>query len=392
MSASYLSRHGYAATMGLAAELVEESARLRLARKDWDSLAVELGRPYCAPAWMLAWWEHARPRRALLRTVLVRDGEELVAVAPFYADRRFARAVHYRLLAADVSHRVVPLIRPGVEDAAIEAIVHTLAAARPRPAVIHFESVEADDEWPARFTAHWPGPAPPLAVIEWRGPAPTVRLGDRAFDDWLRSKSRNFRSQAGRMRRRLEAGGARFCLATTAQEAQQAMDAMVRLHYARWEGRGGSTALDPGVERMLAQAASELLADYRFRLFTIEAQGATISAHLFMAAGGAVSYWNGGFDDAFAGGQPSMQVLLEAIADGMRRSDRCLDLGGGREQYKLRLADAEDVLETSLVVPRGDGYALTRAQLMPRRVRQRVAVRLPNGLRRRLRAPRTRRR
>ena len=97
--------------MGLAAELVDDPARLQAVRGAWDALAVELGRPYCAPGWMLAWWDHARPPRALLRTVLVRDGDELVAVAPFYADRRFGRPVHYRLLAADISHRVGPLIR-----------------------------------------------------------------------------------------------------------------------------------------------------------------------------------------------------------------------------------------------------------------------------------------
>ena len=74
-------------------------------------------------------------------------------------------------------------------------------------------------------------------------------------------------------------------------------------------------ALDAGVERMLAEAASDLLADCRFRLFTIEAHGSTISAHLFVAAGGQVAYWNGGFDESFAGDQPSMRVLVGAIQD-----------------------------------------------------------------------------
>ena len=371
--------------MGLVAELVDDPARLQTMRAAWDALAVELGRPYCAPAWLLAWWDHARPSGALLRTVLVHDGSELVAVAPFYADRRLARAVHYRLLAADVSHRITPLIRRGAEEGATKAIAETLAAARPRPAVIRFESVEAEGRWPERFAEQWPGPARPWAVREWCGPAPTVTLEGQTFENWMRAKSRNFRSQAGRMRRHLEAEGARFSLAAGPNEVRQGLEALARLHYARWEGRGGSTALDRGVERMLAEAASELLADCRFRLFTIEAAGAVISAHLFVAAGGEVAYWNGGFDETFAGDQPSMRVLVEAIEDAMGRSDRSLDLGGGSEGYKMRLADGEDLLETCLVVPRGAGYSLTRLQLVPRRLRRSIRSTLPERLGARLR-------
>jgi CelD/BcsL family acetyltransferase involved in cellulose biosynthesis len=377
--------------MGLVAELVDDPARLQATRAAWDALAVDLGRPYCAPAWLLAWWEHARPSGALLRTVLVRDGGELVAVAPFYADRRLARPVYYRLLASDISHRVAPLIRRGDEGPATEAIAGALAAARPRPAVIRFESVESQSRWPERFVDGWPGAARPWAVREWRGPAPTVGLEGQNFDRWMQAKSRNFRSQAGRMRRHLEAKGARFRLAATPDQAQRALEALAELHYARWEARGGSMALDPGVERMLGQAASELLAEGRFRLFSIEAGGATISAHLFVAAGGQVAYWNGGFDAAFAGDQPSMRVLVEAIEDAMGRSDRSLDLGGGSEEYKRRLADGEDLLETCLVVPRGPGYRFTRAQLAPRRLRRHIGSKLPDRLGARLRRSRKRR-
>src|SRR5271156_4906515 len=39
----------------------------------WDALAVTHGRPFCAPAWMLAWWSQARTGDARLRVVLVSD-------------------------------------------------------------------------------------------------------------------------------------------------------------------------------------------------------------------------------------------------------------------------------------------------------------------------------
>ena len=322
---------------------------------------------------------------AALRVVVVRDGDELVAVAPFYAERRLGRATRYRLLGARTSHRVEPLAKPGTQEEAARVIARELFRSQPRPAVICFDSVDIASGWPERLVEAWPARVRPWMCREWSGPAPTVTLAGLTFDDWMRSKSPNFRSQARRLRRRLEARGGRFCLACTEGELERGLAEMGRLHYARWRDRGGSTALDSSVERALVEAGRELLASGRFRLMSIEVEGRAISAQLFLAAGGEVSYWNGGFDEAWAAEQPSMRVLVAAVEDAFGRSDRRLDLGGGAESYKYRLADGEDVLETTLVVPRDKRYRLTRLQLVPHRVRRELTRRLPGQVQRRLR-------
>jgi hypothetical protein len=59
--------------MSLRAELVDDPARLAPHLAAWDELAVAAGRPYCAPAWMLAWWRALVPAGSELRVVLALD-------------------------------------------------------------------------------------------------------------------------------------------------------------------------------------------------------------------------------------------------------------------------------------------------------------------------------
>jgi CelD/BcsL family acetyltransferase involved in cellulose biosynthesis len=218
-------------------------------------------------------------------------------------------------------------------------------------------------------------------------PAPELRLGDLTFEGWLATKSSNFRQQIRRGRRQLEARGATFRMSRSPEELDRDLDSFARLHRARWSHRGGSEALPPGVERMVRHAAHELLADERFRLFCIDVDGRTIAAEVFLAAGGELSYWLGGFDDGWAAQRPSLLGIVQAIEDGLSRGDAHCDLGPGGQSYKYRLADSEQRAEWLTMVPPGRRAALAYGALAPRRA-WRVA---PEGLRsnvRKLRRPR----
>ena len=67
--------------------LIHDEAALAPHLADWDRLAVARRQPYSAPAWMLAWWRNVAPPGAALSVVVVREGDEAIGVAPFYATR-----------------------------------------------------------------------------------------------------------------------------------------------------------------------------------------------------------------------------------------------------------------------------------------------------------------
>ena len=315
---------------------------------------------------MLAWLRHAAPAGALLRTVAVYDGDALVGIAPLWAEAR-RRGARYRLLAAGTAARLEPLARPGLEREVGAACAEVLARTSPRPATLSFEQVPPGSPWPQLLAAAWPGGPAALVSRAAAVPAPAARLDRESFEGWLGSKSSNFRQQVRRTRRKLDAAGARFRLSGSGEELARDLESFAALHHARWRGRGGSAALTPAVERMLSDAGRELLPLGRFCLWSLEVDGTTISSQLFVAAGGELAYWLGGFDESWASHRPALQTLVVAIEDALGRGYERADLGPGGQDYKYRLADEEESLEFLDVVPPGPAYPLVRLELAGRR-------------------------
>lgn len=170
----------------------------------------------------------------------------------------------------------------------------------------------------------------------------------------------------------------------TLEEAQPRLEAFGRLHETRWSDRGGSAALNARVERMLVEVASDLVADGRFRLWCIDADGRTVSAHLFVAAGSRASYWLGGFARDWKTHSPAIQTVLAAIEDGFSRGERLIDLGAGGQEYKYRLSDGEERLDWVSLVPIRSSYPVAMARFVASDLARAGAGRLPEPARERL--------
>jgi CelD/BcsL family acetyltransferase involved in cellulose biosynthesis len=370
----------------LRAEIIEDPAGLDGERDAWDALAVEAARPLATPAWMLAWWRQLAPPGAQLRVVLAREGDELIGVAPYWARRGSLGFVEYQLLAAGSGHRLAPLARDGRAGEVAAAAATALSHAEPRPATVRVDATDVDSPWPEALKGAWPGPLRPWLRCDHVLSAPVLEIDGRGFEDWLQSKSKNFRQQMRGGRRKLEKAGARTRMSGP-DDLERDIAALSSLHHERWSTRGGSGVMEPAIERLLLDAGRELVDSRRFRLWLIELDGRPISAHLFVAAGGEVAYWNGGFDPAYSQYKPALQTLLAATQDAFERGDRRVDFGGGAQPYKQRFAEGDHPIAWYTLFPRTPRYVVTRAQTMPRHVRERLrhaVARLPDDQRRRL--------
>ena len=207
------------------ASIVDEPGALEPYVDAWSELAADGGRPMCLPAWMLAWWRHARPERAALRVVLVHDSGGLAGVAPYFAHSGRAGRVDFRLLASGTSHRIGPVCRPGREAEVGRAVARALAQAR--PSLVSFEGVDAASAFPAAVAAGWPGPVRPRRYHAATVGTPVLDLtGD--FETWLQSRSANFRQQMRQSERRLAAAGGRIRLMTASEDVERAVAAGAR--------------------------------------------------------------------------------------------------------------------------------------------------------------------
>ena len=356
-------------------------AQLGRWRESWDALATEAERPYMTPAWTLAWWRHLRPPDALLRIVLVVRGDTLVGVTPLFV-RSSRRPVTYRMLGLPYDAPKQPLARPGDEARVAAATAEALVAQDPRADALELPGLPLESAWRSALQTAGPGAH---AYEGSERAVPWVPLDGATYEAWFGAKSRNFRQQMRRARRRLEEDGGTVRLAETAQEVAARIPDMIDLHEARWQSRGGSSVVRPGLAEMLRDATSDLGVPDRARLWLAEAEGRTISAHLFVACGGRSSYWLGGFDDAWAAYHPGMLCLLAEIEHACGAKQRLVDLGAGDHGYKQRLATSEERISRATFVFKGRGYAGRRLVTAPGELTAAMASRTPTSWKRAIR-------
>jgi CelD/BcsL family acetyltransferase involved in cellulose biosynthesis len=336
--------------------------------RDWDDLAVELKKPFCCPAWMVSWWRHAAPPDGRLRAIAVWEGAALIGVAPFYAQPRWGGVAEYQLLAGATTARIEPLARRGRERDVASLASRALRRLQPRPTTISLDGIERASRWPALLTTAWPSDSRPLLQREMSMPAPTLSLLGTTFDEWWQRRSSHFRREFRRRRRRLEGQGAVFRLATADEDLERGLKAFASMHYDRWRWRGGSMALNPMMEAMLKDVARELVPHQRFRLWQIEIDQKIVSSQIFVGAGGELSYWLGGFDDAWSAFGPSIQAIVPAIEHAWSLGDERIDFGAGGQSYKYTFADGEDAIHSVTIVPPGPHRVLVRLQRAPARL------------------------
>jgi CelD/BcsL family acetyltransferase involved in cellulose biosynthesis len=370
--------------------LVEDERDLASHLAGWNALAAQCRRPYCQPQWMLAWWHHAAPPGAVLRVVLVLDGEELIGVAPYFAGRERTGRIDYRLLASGLSHPLDILAVAGREPDVATAVAAALARARPRPSLVTFEGLPAGTGWPAAVRSHWPGRLRPGTYWTRDMASPVLDLHPDGFEAWLAAKSSNFRQQMRRARRKLAAAGGAVELAAGDEAIARATAAFSELHHARWSHRGGSGLPRQGMAALLEEAALALGPDH-VRLWVVGLEGRPIAVQVFAAAGGEVAYWNGGWDERHSSLIPAQLGILGAIEDAFGRRERRIDFGPGAQDYKLRFAGREEqaaAIDWSGLFPIGRRYPVTRVELSLRQLEwwlKRRARTLPPHQRERLR-------
>ena len=371
----------------LSTRIATSPAEAEALAEGWDALAVAAGRPLSAPAWQMAWWRTMAPPGAELRVIAVEDGERLAGLAPYMVVRRTGLAHYLPLGGPDMGVRNVPLAEPGRELVVARAVAAALAACTPRPAIVSLDQIDAGSPWPMLLRRAWPGAVPPRVERVRSAPAPTLHLDAASYEDWLASKSSNFRQRLRRDARKLAEAGARTTLVTTAAGLEQALDHFRRLHGDRW---GDSTPLaDEAGHRMMLDAGLALLPSGRFRVWVIDIEGAPVTVQIFVAAGGEVTYWNGGWDPEYSSLSPAMLGICAGIEDAFARGERRVDFGEGDHHYKTRLADHDEDIEWVRLHPRTLGYGRNLLVTAPPRLRalaRSALARLPEPVARRLRS------
>ena len=341
-------------------EIITEPLQLQPLADQWRELAVAVGAfPCSTPEWIMAWTRHYLDGRPL-KVVIVRDGHELVAVAPLMFTR-LPWTGGFRLLRSCGSDSTISrteiLVRPGHEQSALDAIVK---AAMDAPGVdtvalgpmsgrlnqedvgVLIESVSATTGLTARCLRF--------------GFATVTSLPD-SFDDFLNNLGRSGRkSYRRRLKRFLEYEGAHITHITAPEEIASEFDTFIAMHTRQWnaEGRLGHFGDWTGAVEFHRDLAVSMAAKGKCCLLRLECGGVPVAyqyAFIFGTKGTTVLIAR---DD-----DPDLRKLslgtiahFEFIRYAIEHGARTLDDGIGSYDYKFEQGGTLEILQHALLTRR----------------------------------------
>jgi len=187
-----------------------------------------------------------------------------------------------------------------------------------------------------------------------------------SWDDYLRGMAKSMRQNISRrIRNAFDELDCDFRIVETRDELEPAMEALVRLHQARWESKGepGSFAL-PGVEEFLKEAMRVSLTEGRLRLWTLAVNGEIVAARLGFYDNEKVYGFQGGFDPAFNSyslGTVLIGLCIKACCDDEAIHE--YDFLGGEESYKrLWTRKRRESVCLTMLRPTVRSWAYTRVE------------------------------
>lgn len=300
----------------------------------WSALAAASGNPFATPEWCRAWLDHAVPD-ATPQVFAGRDGRgEVVAIVPLVVTRgRYVRKL--RFLGFGAANELGPVAAPADRETGVAALRQAVEATRGAWDLFVGESLPGDG-WAGRAGA---------APVAHMG-SPVARGPWTGWDDYLATRSSNFRQELRRKERRLLEEGARFEVVTRPEELEPALDTLFALHRARWGDE--ASPWFAAVEEFHRSFARVALERGWLRLRALEVHGRPAAAYLGFRFGLAEWFYQLGRDPQ-AESSVGLVLLARALRGAVEEGAAEFRLGPGAQPYKQRFANADDGLETVAV-------------------------------------------
>lgn len=349
---------------------VSASGDLVALREPWTALANASGNLFSTWEWASVWWRHYGEGLDPMLLLCADAGGVAVGLVPLHVTRvgplRMARFIGHG--AAD---ELGPVCAPSELGAVVSAVKSHGRAGRCW-GVLLAERLPGGRDWQALFDG---------SALNAEA-SPVIDVAGITWEEYLASRSSNFRSQIRRKERKLQREhGLTYRLADDPDRLDSDMELLFELHEKRWAGdHEGTTAFDERRRAFHRDFAAVALERGWLRLWIAEADGRAVAAWHGFRYGNREWYYQFGRDPEFdrlsLGLVLLAHTLREAIGDGV---DQYRLLRGG-ESYKDRFATSDPGV-TTVASPAGAtgraALAVARAALgLPAPLRRAVVSRL----------------
>lgn len=357
-------------------ECIEDPARFTDLRDEWNQLlaASPANCLFLTWEWLHTWWKHLAGRRQL-HLLLVRCGQELVAIAPLA--RRppsMTRLLPFPALeflgtGTVGSDYLDVIVRRGAERKVADALAGALAD--PPPA-IELAQVNRESSFAAQLARR-------LEQKEWSvkdtptDVCPFINLADVSWEMYLQklgpAHRYNFRRRLKNLQMRFDV---RCHVVQTEAQRGSALRVLIALHTRRWDKRGGSeTFATPGLLAFYDEMSRLALERgyLRFLILRIDDEPAAV-LHGYRY-GACFSFYQMAFDPAFAKESVGLVLLGLSIRQALKEGALEYDFLHGAEPYKfLWTAEMRRLGRFELFPPDTRGKICRRVATASRHVRR----------------------
>lgn len=300
----------------------------------WRELAAGRESPFLTPEWFDAWLA-AHPGEEPFPVVWRADGA-VRGVLPLVRTAMGPLRV-LSFAGARRSDWTAPACAPRDEREMAAACAELLLRERRWWHLLRLDRLDFGSSWPAALRSD--GPDGRLAVGDAgrMDVLPYIRFEDGGYEGYLAGRSRNFRSQLGRRRRKLERDhGLTFRMTADPDELGRDLDTFFRLHEERWRDRGGSSALSDDAKRTHRRFAAAALERGWLRLWVAEADGEPAAAWYGWRIGDRYCYSLSGLASRYERLGLGNVLLGHTIEQAAAEGAETYDLMWGDEEYKQR--------------------------------------------------------
>ena len=342
-------------------DVISDAREFDRLQGEWDALldASAAKTPFLTWSWLRNWWRHLGGPAAL-RLLVVRDRNQLIAIAPMMLARRgLQQASVLEFLGAGAgSDYLDVIVRKGHERAALEALTSALHSLQlplyldnlpPAPVAAELQNALASRGW--------------TAIESNPDVCPFIKLAGHRWDSYLATLGSAHRANVRRRLRALAAGfDVRFSAVRTDADRRAALAALIEFNTERWAEHGGTSAFgSPALRAFHEDATKAALADGSLRLYVLTLNGVTAAVMYGFARQQSFYFFQHGCSGAystFSIGIALMALTIQAaITEGLTEFDMLY----GHESYKRLWAREEHCLgRLQLFPPRISGTLLRR--------------------------------
>jgi CelD/BcsL family acetyltransferase involved in cellulose biosynthesis len=346
---------------------LERLPSLDAAHADWDRLAPLTANVFSTYEWADAWVRHMAEGSELVIAACRRPDGEVAAILPLAVTRRAGLRV-LRFIGHGPADQLGPICAPADRPEATLAFRRLVRKELGGRGLCVAERLWGDDAI-----------APGLGGFLLRREAsPVVRVEGRTFDEYLASRSKNFRDQVRRRERKLRREHEVVVRLTEDPARLDAdMETLLGLHAARWAGEDETTAFAGPRRPFHLQFARSALERGWLRLWVMEIDGRPVAAWHGFRYEGIDHYYQAGRDPELDAQNVGFVLLAHSVRDAFDDGSSEYRLGLGDEGYKGRFAGDDPGLDTVVFAQGAGGRAAIAAM--------RLGLRIPVSARHRAR-------